>query len=319
MEIADVIQLIIPIAGIAAVLFALWLARGVIAADQGTPAMQDVAGTIYEGAVAFIRRQYTTIGILAIGGAIVIGLVIALVEGKEVADTDVFGTELGIKTGLAFLVGAVCSMASGIIGMFISVKANLRTAAAARSQPGRVRSRSPCAAGPSPASWWWRSRCSACGASSRRSAGSRIRPGRARRAVPDRRLRLRRLVRGALRPARRRYLHQGRRRRLGPRRQGRGGHPRGRPAQRGRHRGPRGRQRRRLRRPWRRPVRVHRRREHRRDDPRGRPSHHRQANGWPNPEAWIFFPLVVRAFGLLASIVACSSSAAARTRTRWTS
>ena len=44
-----------------------------------------------------------------------------------------FGTELGIKTGLAFLVGAICSMASGIIGMFISVKANLRTAAAARS------------------------------------------------------------------------------------------------------------------------------------------------------------------------------------------
>ncbi len=133
MDIADSIQLIIPVAGIAAVLFALWLARGVLAADQGTPAMQDVAGTIYEGAVAFIRRQYTTIGILAIGGAVVIGLVIAIVEGPTVADTDIYGTELGIKTGLAFLVGAICSMASGIIGMFISVKANLRTAAAARS------------------------------------------------------------------------------------------------------------------------------------------------------------------------------------------
>ncbi len=129
---ADTINLIIPIAGVLAVLFALYLARDVISRDQGTPAMQDVAATIYEGAVAFIRRQYTTIAILAIVGAVVIGVVIAVVEGKSVADTDVFGTSLGIRTGIAFLVGAACSMASGIIGMFISVKANLRTAAAAR-------------------------------------------------------------------------------------------------------------------------------------------------------------------------------------------
>ena len=123
---------VIPVAGIAAILFALYLAWDVLRADIGTPAMQEIAGTIYEGAVAFIRRQYRTIGLLAIGGAVLIGLVIALVEGKEVADTSIFGPELGIRTGVAFLVGAACSMASGIIGMFISVKANLRTAAAAR-------------------------------------------------------------------------------------------------------------------------------------------------------------------------------------------
>jgi K(+)-stimulated pyrophosphate-energized sodium pump len=131
--VADTINLIIPIAGALAVLFALYLARDVISRDQGTPAMQDVAATIYEGAIAFIRRQYMTIAILAVVGAVVIGAVIAIVEGKQVADTDIFGTELGIRTGVAFLVGAVCSMASGIIGMFISVKANLRTAAAARN------------------------------------------------------------------------------------------------------------------------------------------------------------------------------------------
>ena len=61
------IEWIIPIAGIAAVLFAIYLARWVIAQDQGTQAMQDVAATIYEGAVAFIRRQYVTIGVLARG------------------------------------------------------------------------------------------------------------------------------------------------------------------------------------------------------------------------------------------------------------
>ena len=132
MDLAAQIQWIIPIAGIAAVLFAGYLARDVLRRDTGTDAMRDVASTIHEGAVAFIRRQYTTIGLLAIFGAIVIGAVIAIVEGPTVADTDIFGVDLGIRTGVAFLVGAAASMASGIIGMYISVKSNVRTAAAAR-------------------------------------------------------------------------------------------------------------------------------------------------------------------------------------------
>src|SRR5687767_6101032 len=123
---------VIPIAGLAAIAFALYLAWDVLRADTGTEAMRDIAGTIYEGAVAFIRRQYQTIGLLAIGGAVVIGLVITLVEGREVADTSIFGFDLGWRTGLAYLVGAAYSMASGIIGMYISVKANVRTAAAAQ-------------------------------------------------------------------------------------------------------------------------------------------------------------------------------------------
>src|ERR1700694_5887662 len=110
------LQAIVPIAGIAAVLFAIYLARDVLSRDMGTQAMQDVAATIFEGAVAFIRRQYTTIGILAIGGAVVIAVVIGIVEGPNVADTSISGFDLGIRTGIAFLVGAACSMASGIIG-----------------------------------------------------------------------------------------------------------------------------------------------------------------------------------------------------------
>src|SRR4051812_720992 len=129
---ADVLQLIILPSGVIAVLFALYLARDVLSRDAGTKEMQDVAGTIYEGAVAFIRRQYTTIGILAVVGAVVIGLIISIFETKDVADTSTFGLDLGWRTGLAFIVGAACSMASGIIGMYISVKANVRTAAAAR-------------------------------------------------------------------------------------------------------------------------------------------------------------------------------------------
>jgi len=130
---AETLQLIILPAGLIAVLFAIYLARDVLARDTGTQAMQDVAGTIYEGAVAFIRRQYTTIAILAIVGAVLIGVVIAIVETPEVADVpSMAGIPIGIMTGIAFLVGAACSMASGIIGMFVAVRANVRTASAAR-------------------------------------------------------------------------------------------------------------------------------------------------------------------------------------------
>ncbi len=130
---ASALQLIILPAGIIAILFALYLARDVLARDTGTKEMQDVAGTIYEGAVAFIRRQYSTIAILALVGAVVIGAVITLVETPEVADVPkLAGLPIGIMTSVAFLVGAACSMASGIIGMFVAVRANVRTASAAR-------------------------------------------------------------------------------------------------------------------------------------------------------------------------------------------
>ena len=130
---ASALQLIILPAGIIAVLFALYLARDVLSRDTGTKEMEAVAGMIFEGAVAFIRRQYTTIGILALVGAVVIGAVITLVETADVADVpSLAGAPIGIRTGIAFLVGAACSMASGIIGMYISVKSNVRTASAAR-------------------------------------------------------------------------------------------------------------------------------------------------------------------------------------------
>ncbi len=133
MDLAATIQWIIPIAGIVAILFAGYLARDVLRRDTGTDAMRDVASTIHEGAVAFIRRQYTTIAILALVGAVVIGIVIYLVETPEVADVpSLAGSPIAIMTAFAFIVGAACSMASGIIGMYISVRSNVRTAAAAR-------------------------------------------------------------------------------------------------------------------------------------------------------------------------------------------
>jgi K(+)-stimulated pyrophosphate-energized sodium pump len=130
---ASTLQWIIPVAGIAAILFALYLARDVLSRDKGPQAMQDVADTIREGADAFIKRQYSTIAILAIVAAVVIGAVIAWVDTPETADVpELAGLPIGILTGIAFLVGATCSMASGIIGMTISVRSNVRTASAAR-------------------------------------------------------------------------------------------------------------------------------------------------------------------------------------------
>ena len=130
---SNALHWLIPIAGIVAVLFALYLARDVLSRDKGPQAMQDVADTIREGADAFVKRQYTTIAALAIGAAVIIGVVIALVENKQVADVqDLAGFPIGAMTAFAFLVGAACSRASGIIGMTISVRSNVRTAAAAR-------------------------------------------------------------------------------------------------------------------------------------------------------------------------------------------
>jgi K(+)-stimulated pyrophosphate-energized sodium pump len=132
-DLAALIQWIIPIAGLAAVAFAGYLARDVLRRDTGTDAMRDVAGTIHEGAVAFIRRQYTTIGLLALAGAVIIGIVIYLVETPDVADVpSLAGLPIAAMTAIAFLVGAAASMASGIIGMYISVRSNVRAAAAAR-------------------------------------------------------------------------------------------------------------------------------------------------------------------------------------------
>jgi K(+)-stimulated pyrophosphate-energized sodium pump len=126
------LQAFIPIAGLLAVGFAIYLARDVLSRDTGTKEMMDVSATINEGAVAFIKRQYLTIGGLALAGSVVIFAIISLLETASVADTSHTGIDIGIRTGGAFLIGAACSMACGIIGMLVSVKANVRVASAAR-------------------------------------------------------------------------------------------------------------------------------------------------------------------------------------------
>src|SRR5512132_2065849 len=133
---------LIPFAGVAAVLYAIWLARDVLSRDTGTPEMQNVADMIYEGAMAFLRRQYGTIAALSIVTAVAIGLIVGAVsEGvKDILASDSVVTygarqvgpwEEGSLTAIAFLVGALCSGLAGYIGMFIAVRSNSRTASAA--------------------------------------------------------------------------------------------------------------------------------------------------------------------------------------------
>ncbi|PZS01148.1 MAG: sodium-translocating pyrophosphatase, partial [Candidatus Chloroheliales bacterium] len=125
------ISIIIPIAGVAAILFAAYLAYDVLGSDRGTPEMQNVASKILAGANAFLRTQYTTIAILALVASVIIAVVVsAVATTQDLRGGSTF--DLGWKTALAFLLGAACSGLSGFIGMAIAVRSNLRTAAAAQ-------------------------------------------------------------------------------------------------------------------------------------------------------------------------------------------
>lgn len=110
------ITLIIPIAGAVGLAFAGYLTWYVFRKDLGTPEMQEIGDAIRQGATAFMKRQYTTIIAISIILAFVIA---ALIEPKP-------------WVGLSFFVGAGASALSGYIGMYVSVRSNIRTAAAAR-------------------------------------------------------------------------------------------------------------------------------------------------------------------------------------------
>ncbi len=114
-----------------AILLALYLVRWVLQHDQGNEAMQKVARAIFQGAQAFIGRQYRTIGILAVVAAVVIGGLLAILSGS--ANTLGGVTPFGIawRASVAFLIGAGCSILSGLVGMNVAVRSNSRVASAA--------------------------------------------------------------------------------------------------------------------------------------------------------------------------------------------
>lgn len=103
-----------PLAGLAALLFAGFLAASVLKESPGNSKMQEISNAIFEGAMAFLNRQYKTL----IPFTVIIFAILFFVDGYKLA--------------VSFLVGAVCSAIAGYVGMSSTTKANARTTEAAR-------------------------------------------------------------------------------------------------------------------------------------------------------------------------------------------
>jgi K(+)-stimulated pyrophosphate-energized sodium pump len=104
---------VIVACGLLAVVYGIWAIWSVMQADPGSAKMQEISAAVREGAQAYLKRQYTTIG--------AVGVVIFLIVGWL----------LGWLVAFGFAIGAILSGAAGFIGMNVSVRANVRTAQAA--------------------------------------------------------------------------------------------------------------------------------------------------------------------------------------------
>jgi K(+)-stimulated pyrophosphate-energized sodium pump len=108
------------------------LMRGVLAADKGTPAMQEIAAAIQDGAGAYLRRQFRTIAVILVPLAAIVFLTSVPVLSPDGGEALSFFESGLYRTG-AFVLGCVMSGLTGFIGMGLAVRGNVRTAAAARS------------------------------------------------------------------------------------------------------------------------------------------------------------------------------------------
>src|ERR687888_285495 len=101
----------------AAVVYGLGLTRWLLTRPAGSARMQEIARAVQEGAAAYLRRQYSTIAVVAIVPFLLLGLY----------------HKLGWGSAVGFLIGAALSAAAGFIGMNVAVRSNVRTAEAART------------------------------------------------------------------------------------------------------------------------------------------------------------------------------------------
>jgi K(+)-stimulated pyrophosphate-energized sodium pump len=108
------------------------LMRGVLAADQGTAKMQEIAAAIQEGALAYLRRQFKTIAAITVPLGIIVFVTSTAVLKPDGEPALSFFVS-GLSRTLAFLAGALMSGLTGFIGMSLAVRGNVRTAAAARA------------------------------------------------------------------------------------------------------------------------------------------------------------------------------------------
>ena len=106
--------IISALCGIAALLGNIFIIKGIVKKDPGDNEMQEIAGHIEEGAMAFLKREYRYLAVFIV----VVGLTIAIF--------------IKVQTAVAFLIGAVFSILAGNVGMRVAVKANVRTAQSAK-------------------------------------------------------------------------------------------------------------------------------------------------------------------------------------------
>ena len=111
-------------------LFAMYLIRDVLKRDTGTAAMQEISNAIKAGAEAFLRRQNRTIAYLSVVLAALIYILYAFVRTPNEHDPASVSM-LALWTTLSFILGAACSVAAGYMGMWVAIRSNIRTAAAA--------------------------------------------------------------------------------------------------------------------------------------------------------------------------------------------
>lgn len=111
-------------------LFAVYLIRNVMNRDTGTPRMREISDAIKSGAEAFLSRQYKTIIYLAVALTAIIYILYAFVRSGNPHDPATPG-QLALWTSLSFIFGALCSVAAGYMGMWVSIRSNIRTAAGA--------------------------------------------------------------------------------------------------------------------------------------------------------------------------------------------
>ena len=117
-------------AALIAIVVGLYLAKSVMAADPGSPKMQEIAKAIQEGAWAYLKRQFKTIAVILVPLAIIVFVTSKAITRPDGSTALSFG-EVGLWRTVAFVLGCLASGFTGYIGMTLATRGNVRTAAAA--------------------------------------------------------------------------------------------------------------------------------------------------------------------------------------------
>ena len=122
-------------AALLAIAVGFFLVKSVMAADEGSPKMKEIAKAIQVGALAYLKRQFKTIGVILVPLAVIVFLTSTAIQkpadANGVSETALSFAQSGLFRTIAFVLGCVASGLTGYIGMTLATRGNVRTAAAA--------------------------------------------------------------------------------------------------------------------------------------------------------------------------------------------